>query len=75
MALDWVEVKTKLCAILMQRHSKLGSARNVQSVTRSGILSLNTSALKARMDAPFRHASGGSPALRQVCSRKVMRSH
>lgn len=33
-----------------------------------------TSAVNASTAAPLRHASSGSPALRQVCSRKVSRS-
>jgi hypothetical protein len=40
----------------------------------SAFLSPKTSAVKASMTAPFCHASSGKPALRQVCSRKVVRS-
>jgi putative antitoxin of VapBC-like toxin-antitoxin system len=40
----------------------------------AGFLSPKISAVKASMVAPFCHASMDNPALRQVCSRKVVRS-
>lgn len=45
-----------------------------RSIRRGCYFSPKTSAVNASMVASFCHASGGNPALRQVCSRKVVRS-